>query len=60
MTVPTSTGVVPVPQPRELRGVWPGAQPPLDERGTLGAHHLGLLTTDPAGPPWRALPSSPP
>lgn len=27
---------------RELRGVWPGAQPPLDGRGAFAAHHLGL------------------
>jgi len=28
---------------RELRGVWPGAAPPLDERAGAGARHLGLL-----------------
>ena len=28
---------------RELRGVWPGAQPPLDQRAAGGASHLGLL-----------------
>jgi hypothetical protein len=28
---------------RELRGVWPGAQPPLDERAAAAACHLGLL-----------------
>ena len=28
---------------RELRGVWPGAQPPLDPRATDAARHLGLL-----------------
>jgi hypothetical protein len=27
---------------RELRGVWPGAQPPLDQRAASGASHLGL------------------
>ncbi|HVB46280.1 MAG TPA: hypothetical protein VNF47_26725 [Streptosporangiaceae bacterium] len=27
---------------RELRGVWPGASPPLDERATAAARHLGL------------------
>jgi hypothetical protein len=27
---------------RELRGVWPGAQPPLDERAAKGARHLRL------------------
>jgi hypothetical protein len=35
---------------RELRGVWPGAQPPLDQRAALGARHLGLPGQDPAGP----------
>jgi hypothetical protein len=29
---------------RELRGVWPGAQPPLDPRAAFGAYHLGLLS----------------
>lgn len=28
---------------RELRGVWPGAQPPLDQRAVRAARHLGLL-----------------
>ena len=28
---------------RELRGVWPGAQPPLDDRAARAAQHLGLL-----------------
>jgi hypothetical protein len=28
---------------RELRGVWPGAQPPLDPRAAQAARHLGLL-----------------
>lgn len=28
---------------RELRGVWPGAQPPLDDRATNAARHVGLL-----------------
>jgi len=28
---------------RELRGVWPGADPPLDERAATAARHLGLL-----------------
>jgi hypothetical protein len=28
---------------RELRGVWPGADPPPDERALAAAHHLGLL-----------------
>jgi hypothetical protein len=31
---------------RELRGVWPGAQPPLDARAASGARHLGLLGPD--------------
>jgi hypothetical protein len=30
---------------RELRGVWPGAQPPLDERPAAAARHLGLLSS---------------
>jgi len=30
---------------RELRGVWPGAQLPLDRRSAESAHHLGLLTS---------------
>jgi hypothetical protein len=28
---------------RELRGVWPGADPPPDERALAAARHLGLL-----------------
>ncbi len=28
---------------RELRGVWPGAHPPLDPRAAEAARHLGLL-----------------
>ncbi len=28
---------------RELRGVWPGAQPPLDARAADAARHLGLI-----------------
>ncbi len=38
---------------RELRGVWPGAQPPLDPRAANGARHLGFLSTEqaPAGLP---------
>ena len=39
---------------RELRGVWPGAQPPLDQRTTAAAHHLGLSA---AGPGGRGLPA---
>ena len=30
---------------RELRGVWPGAQPPLDPRAEYAARHLGLPGT---------------
>jgi hypothetical protein len=30
---------------RELRGVWPGAQPPLDARAVRAAVHLGLMTS---------------
>lgn len=30
---------------RELRGVWPGVDPPLDDRATAAAHHAGLLDT---------------
>ena len=37
---PTTVGIF----LRELRGVWPGAQPPLDPRVIEAAHHLGLLT----------------
>ncbi len=33
---------------RELRGVWPGARPPLDPRAAFGARHLGFLSTDQA------------
>jgi hypothetical protein len=28
---------------REVRGVWPGAQPPLDERAAAASRHLDLL-----------------
>jgi hypothetical protein len=38
---------------RELRGVWPGADPPLDERAATAAHHLGLPAARPAGA-WLA------
>ena len=38
---------------RELRGVWPGAQPPLDQRAAAGASHLGLL--GPAQPDFPRL-----
>jgi len=33
--------------PRELRGVWPGADPPLDERAAAAAQHLGLASARP-------------
>jgi hypothetical protein len=33
---------------RELRGVWPGAQPPIDQRAAYAARHLGLAGPDPA------------
>jgi hypothetical protein len=36
---------------RELRGVWPGARPPLDDRAAAAADHLGLLASSPACPP---------
>ncbi len=36
---------------RELRGVWPGAQPPLDPRAAFGARHLGFLSTEQAPAP---------
>jgi hypothetical protein len=32
---------------RELRGVWPGADPPLDERAATAARHLGLASARP-------------
>jgi hypothetical protein len=35
---------------RELRGVWPGADPPPDDRALDAAHHLG----PPAGGPGMA------
>lgn len=34
---------------RELRGVWPGAQPPLGQRAAAGGRHLGLLGPSQAG-----------
>lgn len=40
---------------RELRGVWPGAQPPLDERTAAAAAHLGLLGAGAPGPQLPAL-----
>jgi hypothetical protein len=38
---------------RELRGVWPGAQPPLDPRAAAAASHLGLL--GPAPPDFPSI-----
>jgi len=38
---------------RELRGVWPGAQPPIDPRAEYAARHLGL--TSPGSPSLAAL-----
>ncbi|MFI5062669.1 MAG: hypothetical protein ACHP9Z_01635 [Streptosporangiales bacterium] len=38
---------------RELRGVWPGARPPLDPRAQYAARHLGL--TGPASPDLPGL-----
>jgi hypothetical protein len=32
---------------RELRGVWPGAEPPLDERAATAVRHLGLASARP-------------
>ncbi len=40
---------------RELRGVWPGARPPPDERAVAAARHLGLLPPAPAGAALPAL-----
>ena len=42
---------------RELRGVWPGADPPLDKRAAAAAHHLGLLAagSDGARPAGLAM-----
>lgn len=34
---------------RELRGVWPGADPPLDERAATAARHLALAETGVTG-----------
>jgi len=36
--------------PRELRGTWPGANPPLDPRAVWAAHHLGLLAPSTRSP----------
>ena len=40
---------------RELRGVWPGAQPPLDMRAAAAARHLGLAAGAPSQPDVTAL-----
>lgn len=40
---------------RELRGVWPGAHPPLDQRTATAARHLGLSAADPGEPGLPAL-----
>ena len=34
---------------RELRGVWPGARPPLDRRAAAAGRHLGLLSCEADG-----------
>lgn len=40
---------------RELRGVWPGADPPLDPRAAAAASHLGLLDAGVDVDPLRAI-----
>jgi hypothetical protein len=40
---------------RELRGLWPGAEPPLDKRALGAAEHLGLLEPRPGGDPLAYL-----
>ncbi len=40
---------------RELRGVWPGAQPPLDGRAAFAMHHLGLAGPQPVDPDLKML-----
>ena len=40
---------------RELRGVWTGAQPPLDQRTAAAARHLGLSTAGPGEPGLLAM-----
>ena len=40
---------------RELRGVWPGAKPPLDPRAAFGARHLGFLSTEQAPAALRQI-----
>lgn len=40
---------------RELRGVWPGIDPPLDDRAAQAARHLGLATGRDPLPRVRAV-----
>jgi hypothetical protein len=40
---------------RELRGVWPGAQPPVDERALRAARHLRFPVPAPGGGEVEAL-----
>jgi len=40
---------------REMRGVWPGADPPLDQRAGLGARHLDLFRPGSAHPSLSRL-----
>jgi hypothetical protein len=41
---------------RELRGVWSGARPPLDQRAASGARHLGILAPgEPGADPLARL-----
>ncbi len=40
---------------RELRGTWPGAQPPLDDRAASAALHLGLAGPRRPGPGLAAI-----
>ena len=40
---------------RELRGLWPGAEPPLDERARGASEHLGLLEPGSAGDPLASV-----
>jgi len=43
---------------RELRGRWPGADPPLDERAAWAASHLGILGDRPSLRALRTLAGS--
>jgi hypothetical protein len=40
---------------RELRGVWAGAQPPLDDLAAFAMDHLGLASARSAGPDLKML-----